>query len=87
MIESVFDSELNRLGLHTIGDRHRFRKRFEENMSNNLTLKWTISGSSAAVFTPTPAKRSTISEIRNRLFQPYDMRGKKRQGQTYPCRG
>ncbi|CAC5407180.1 unnamed protein product [Mytilus coruscus] len=89
MIESVSDSELSRLGLQTIGDRHRFRKRVRENMSNTPSAENgpPSVGSSAAVFTPTSAMRSNISEIRNRLFQPYDMRSRKRKGQAHPGRG
>lgn len=91
MIESVSDSELSRLGLQTIGDRHRFRKKVRENMSNTTNAEngppsYAV-GSSSAVFTPTLAMRSNISEIRNRLFHPYDMRGRKRKKQTHPGRG
>lgn len=90
MIERVSDSDLSRLGSQTICDRHRFRKKTLA-MSNTTHAEngppLYAMGSSSAVFTPISDVQSNISEIRNRLFQPYVMRGRKRKEQTHPCRG
>lgn len=81
MVESLSDTELARLGLQTMGDRFNFRKKIKDRLSrpdfSNL-INNEIGGTENQV--STPVTRINVSQIRDRLFQPYNLRGRRRPG-------
>lgn len=89
MIESLSDIELARLGIQTIGDGYNFRKKIKDHGRIQPTAVNDIHNSSMSATTSNStmvtAVRDNVSQIRERLFQPYSNRGRKRLGHGSQC--